>query len=78
MEPLRILYEDEHLVVCIKPRGVLSQPSPTEREGDMLSLLREQLHLADIKPIHRLDRGVGGVMVFAKTPITRCKRNILP
>ncbi len=68
MEPLRILYEDHHLVVCIKPSGVLSQPSPSETEGDMLSLLREQLSLSYVGLIHRLDRGVGGVMVFAKTP----------
>jgi 23S rRNA pseudouridine1911/1915/1917 synthase len=64
---LEILYEDAHVVVCIKPCGVLSQPSPTEQEGDMLSLLREQLHLDYVGLIHRLDRGVGGVMVFAKT-----------
>ena len=64
---LEILYEDAHLVVCVKPCGVLSQPSPTEQEGDMLSLLREQLQLDYIGLVHRLDRGVGGVMVFAKT-----------
>ena len=64
---LEILYEDAHLVVCVKPCGVLSQPSPTEQEGDMLSLLREQLGLGYVGLIHRLDRGVGGAMVFAKT-----------
>lgn len=68
MEPIRILYEDKHLLLCVKPVGVLSQPSPTEAEGDMLSLLREQCSLSYIGLIHRLDRGVGGVMVFAKTP----------
>ena len=68
MESIRILYEDTHLLLCVKPVGVLSQPSPTEAEGDMLSLLREQCSLSYIGLIHRLDRGVGGVMVFAKTP----------
>ena len=67
MEPIRILYQDRHLLVCVKPVGVLSQPSPTEAHGDMLSLLREQCSLPYIGLIHRLDRGVGGVMVFAKT-----------
>lgn len=67
MEPIRILYEDTHLLLCVKPVGVLSQPSPTESEGDMLSLLREQCSLSYLGLIHRLDRGVGGVMVFAKT-----------
>ncbi len=68
MEPIQILYEDRHLLVCVKPVGVLSQPSPSEQSGDMLSLLREQCKLSYIGLIHRLDRGVGGVMVFAKTP----------
>lgn len=66
---LRILYEDRGLVVCVKPIGVLSQPSPTERDGDMLSLLQQQLSCRELHPIHRLDRAVGGVMVFAKTRI---------
>ena len=66
-----ILYEDPWLLICIKPVGVLSQPDVTGSGEDMLSLLREQLRERDKKEpyiglIHRLDRGVGGVMVFAK------------
>lgn len=66
-----ILYEDECLLVCLKPVGVLSQPDSTGSGEDMLSLLREQLSARDGKEpyiglVHRLDRGVGGVMVFAK------------
>ena len=66
-----ILYEDQFLLVCIKPAGVLSQPDATSSDEDMLSLLRDQLKARDgVEPyiglIHRLDRGVGGVMVFAK------------
>jgi 23S rRNA pseudouridine1911/1915/1917 synthase len=66
-----ILYEDQFLLVCIKPAGVLSQPDATGSGEDMLSLLREQLTARDgrepyIGLVHRLDRGVGGVMVFAK------------
>lgn len=62
---LKVLYEDELIVVCIKPVGVLSQGAPGET-GDMLALLREQCACREIYPIHRLDRGVGGVMVYAK------------
>ena len=62
---LQILYEDAFLVVCLKPVGVLSQSAPGESDGDMLSLLNEQLG-GEMFLIHRLDRGVGGVMVFAK------------
>ncbi len=66
-----ILYEDEYLLVCLKPVGVLSQPDVTGSEENMLALLGAQLSERDGKApyiglIHRLDRGVGGVMVFAK------------
>lgn len=66
-----ILYEDEYLLVCLKPVGVLSQPDVTGSEENMLALLEEQLTARDgkipyIGLVHRLDRGVGGVMVFAK------------
>ena len=66
-----ILYEDEYLIVCLKPVGVLSQPDVTGSGDNMLALLGEQLAARDGKMpyiglVHRLDRGVGGVMVFAK------------
>lgn len=66
-----ILYEDQFLLVCLKPAGVLSQPDVTGGGEDMLSLLHDQLKARDggdpyIGLVHRLDRGVGGVMVFAK------------
>lgn len=62
---ITILYRDEELVVCLKPAGVDSQGSSFE---NMVDLLRKQLALPDpreIYPVHRLDRGVGGVMVYA-------------
>ncbi|MBE6621062.1 MAG: RluA family pseudouridine synthase [Ruminococcaceae bacterium] len=66
-----VLYEDEYLLVCLKPVGVLSQPDVTGSGENMLALLSEQLATRDGKTpyvglVHRLDRGVGGVMVFAK------------
>ncbi len=60
---IKILYEDKAVIVCIKPVGVLSQADGQE---SMLSLLAEQCG-GEIYPIHRLDRNVGGVMVFART-----------
>ena len=57
---LKILFEDEHLIVCVKPKGVLSQGDDRGRES-MVSLL------GDVYPVHRLDRETEGVMVFAKT-----------
>jgi 23S rRNA pseudouridine1911/1915/1917 synthase len=69
----RILYEDNHLLVAIKPPGVLSQAGELALP-DMLTLLKEYLKVTYAKPgnvflglVHRLDTNVGGVMVFAKT-----------
>lgn len=60
---MNILYEDEDLVVAEKPVGALSEgDDPTA----MPSLLKEAVGSA-VYPVHRLDRGVGGVMVYAKT-----------
>lgn len=64
-EMLQILYKDETLAVAVKPAGVLSQPDRTG-EDSMITLLTEQLG-REVFPIHRLDRAVGGVMVFAMT-----------
>lgn len=59
---IKILYDDNYITVCIKPSGVLS----TDEEGGMPELLRNQLGCRDIHTVHRLDRVVGGLMVFAK------------
>ena len=61
---MQILFEDASLVVCVKPAGVLSQEA--NGKANMVSLLREATG-SEIFPVHRLDREVGGVMVFAKT-----------
>lgn len=57
---LNIIYQDSSLVVCVKPIGVES-----EGEG-MPQLLTEQLG-GSIFCIHRLDKAVGGIMVYART-----------
>lgn len=68
-----ILYEDNHLIIAIKPKGVLSQEDNTKRL-DMLTILKEYIkHKYDKKGqvflglIHRLDFPVEGVMVFSRT-----------
>jgi 23S rRNA pseudouridine1911/1915/1917 synthase len=58
---LTVLYKDKDIVVVIKPVGLLSE----EGDGSLPALLREELSLGEIYPIHRLDRTVGGVMVYA-------------
>lgn len=57
------IFEDESVIVCIKPVGLLSQG---EGENCLITKLKEHTG-SEIYPIHRLDRGVGGVMVYAKT-----------
>lgn len=59
-----ILYVDEQMVVCVKPAGVISQEAG---ENSMPQLLARQLGAETVYPIHRLDREVGGVMVYAIT-----------
>lgn len=61
---MKILFEDKDVVVCIKERGILSQEGK-DGERTMPLLLREELK-SEIYPVHRLDKEVGGVMVFAK------------
>lgn len=70
---LNILYEDNHIIVCVKPRDVLSQAGPMNKP-DMVNLLKDYIKDKYNKPgnvylglVHRLDINVSGVMVFAKT-----------
>lgn len=71
--PVQILYEDNHVLAAVKPPGVLSQ-ADAGGAADMLTVLKGYLKEKYQKPgkvflglVHRLDRPVGGVMVFAKT-----------
>lgn len=70
---IRILYEDNHLLVVEKPVNVPVQ-ADASGDADLLSLLKAYIRTRYEKPdeaylglVHRLDRPVGGVMVFAKT-----------
>jgi ribosomal large subunit pseudouridine synthase D (EC 5.4.99.-) len=70
---LQVLYEDNHILVVVKPPNVLSQEDETG-DADMLTLCKEYVKEKYNKPgnvyiglVHRLDRPVGGVMVFART-----------
>ena len=58
---MEILYQDNRIVVAVKPAGILS----TDEPGGMPSLLRQALNTDCIRTVHRLDAQTGGVMVFA-------------
>lgn len=61
---MRLVYVDEHIVVCEKPPRVLS----TDEPGGVPELVRRELgdEKADVRTVHRLDRVVGGLMVLAR------------
>ncbi len=65
-ERLPILYADEHIVVVNKPSGLLVHRSPIDRHERRFAvqLLRDQLGRR-VHPVHRLDKGTSGVLVFA-------------
>ena len=65
MQPLTILYQDEHLVAVHKPSGLLVHRSALARGETefLLQRLRDQL-AKRVYPVHRLDRPTSGVMVF--------------
>lgn len=63
-EIMEILYEDNHIIVCRKERGLLSQDGAGK--PCMTDKLREYTK-GEIYPVHRLDKDVGGIMVYAVT-----------
>lgn len=73
MEKLKVVYEDNHVIVVIKPSGI---PSQADKSGDidMLTLVKAYIKEKYNKPgevylglVHRLDRMTSGLMVFART-----------
>ena len=73
MENLKVIYEDNHIIVVEKIPNI---PSQSDKTGDidMLTIVKEYIKQKYQKPgnvylglVHRLDRPVGGIMIFAKT-----------
>lgn len=72
-DSVHIIYEDNHIMVVVKPVGIPVQADENE-DADLLTHLKEMRRVREQKTgnvflglVHRLDRMVGGVMVFAKT-----------
>ncbi len=72
-EELVVLYEDNHIIVVVKPQNMPTQ-GDSSKDRDLLTAIKEYIKVKYDKPgeayvglIHRLDRPTGGVMVFAKT-----------
>ena len=73
MDNLQVAYEDNHIIVVVKPQNIPSQEDES-KDLDMLTIVKNYIKEKDNKPgnvflglVHRLDRPTGGVMVFAKT-----------
>lgn len=73
MEKLKVIFEDNHIIVVEKPVNIPSQGDKTG-DVDMISIVKNYIKEKYNKPgnvylglVHRLDRPVGGVMIFAKT-----------
>lgn len=70
---IEVLYEDNDILVAVKPYGLPSQPDKKNSEN-MVSMLKlrifEKEHRTEepyLAPIHRLDRPVGGIMLLPRT-----------
>ena len=73
MNRLKVLYEDNHIIVVIKPANIPVQ-ADNSKDLDMITIIKAYLKEKYNKPgnvylglVHRLDRPVSGIMVFAKT-----------
>jgi 23S rRNA pseudouridine1911/1915/1917 synthase len=68
---IRIIFEDNELVVADKPAGLLTMATHREKEKTLYALLRAQLNTKrppeKLFIVHRLDREASGLLVFAKT-----------
>ncbi len=71
---MKILFEDEHLLICEKPAQVLSEPDGSG--NDILTLIKDERG-CDCLLVHRLDRGTGGAMLLAKNKAAAAKLSAL-
>lgn len=63
---MNIFFEDEHMIIVQKPPKTLSQKDDSG-DLDLCTELEEYLHLKKLYVVHRLDRPVGGIIVYAKS-----------
>lgn len=81
--PLEVIHEDDHMVIVVKPAGMLVHPTMSVKSGTLANALAYHMNQSKIDPlsstldpysvtrpglVHRLDRATSGLMVVAKTP----------
>jgi len=70
--PLKIVYEDDRLIVVDKPAGMVTHPAPGNYSGTLVNALLHHTNKlspsAELKPgiVHRLDKGTSGLVIVAK------------
>ena len=65
--PIELLFVDEHVVVANKPSGLLVHRGWDNDDDVALFRVRDALGGAHVHPLHRLDRGTSGALLFART-----------
>lgn len=65
----RVLFEDEHVVVVVKPAGLVTAPTPESDRGNLADYLARRPGAGPIHVVHRLDRPTSGVLVLAKSDL---------
>ncbi len=65
-----IIFEDDDILLVNKPFGMLSQPDKKNMEEDLYSIVSKYLKNDNIGLINRLDRGVGGLVLFSKNTLS--------
>ncbi|XP_036779742.2 pseudouridylate synthase RPUSD2 isoform X2 [Manis pentadactyla] len=66
-EPIRLLAENEDMVVVDKPSSIPVHPCGRFRHNTVIFILGKEHQLKELHPLHRLDRLTSGVLMFAKT-----------
>lgn len=73
--PLKVVYEDDQLLVIDKPAGVVAHPGPGNRDGTLLNAVLYHAPGLEVVPragiVHRLDKETSGLLVVAKTEPAR-------
>ena len=69
--PLEVPYLDEHLMAVVKPAGIASQSSRNHPDDSLENAIYAYFNCPDnfiYRPVNRLDKGTGGLMIIARTP----------
>jgi len=69
---MKILYEDQHIIVILKPKGMPSQPDLSGDKNiyeEVLEYVRHENNNMNVGLIQRLDRPVGGIMALTKSTV---------